>query len=199
LAFVARFGLFTFEESPKFLVSKQRDMEAVNVVNRVRAFNVKKDGIWAKIAFWKKGERSEVASRQESSILSIEELEACEKEWELRENERERIAAEMAKCSECVQHGSVDGLPPVLHTQASSSSPSTEDSIRRQNNTHIKADESEGDRLDAEAGHAMGTRKAEMKMKGVKKHLGHLLVLFSTCGMARLTILTWICYAADYW
>lgn len=37
--FVARFFVFTFEESPKYLLSRGRDQQAIDVLHRVAAFN----------------------------------------------------------------------------------------------------------------------------------------------------------------
>ncbi|PSR73933.1 hypothetical protein PHLCEN_2v10240 [Hermanssonia centrifuga] len=109
-AFIARFVLFSFHESPKFLVSKGRDAEAVEVVKAVAKFN------------------------RRSCVLTLQDMEDCER------------------------------------TSASDS----DESLR-----------------------GGGGEVAEKKAKKIR--VGHLTTLFSTWSMTRLTILTWICYAADYW
>lgn len=200
LAFIARFGLFTFEESPKFLVGKGKDQEAVDVINRVRAFNDKRQSgsMVRAFAVFQSGSRTEnihADVADDADSLSINELEACEKEWEERERQRESFEA--AQCREC---GEVDGLPPVQPENSS------EDSTKAKGKggEHVKTREDEvtgstEDVDDIEARPANRLRGAEVKIKGAKKYLGHLSALFSSWGMARLTVLTWICYAADYW
>lgn len=117
LAFLARFVLFTFHESPKFLVSKGRDAEAIRVVHAVARFN----GV--------------------STGVEIRELEDVDT----------RIArAGKGRCDE-IEEGQQD------------QDQSTKRTVR-----------------------AGG-------------HVGHLKILFGTASMARLTALTWLCYAADYW
>lgn len=112
LAFLARFVLFSFHESPKFLVAKGRDRQAVEVVRAVAKFNGKRVG------------------------LAVEHLEACE-----------RVA--------------------------------NDDDVNDS---------------------ASGSEEGEVREKKVRRVPGgHLRMLFGTWTMARLTVLTWICYAADYW
>ena len=106
-AFFARFVLFTFHESPKFLVSKGHDKRAVEVVKAVARFN------------------------GTTCPLKVEELERCEQE-------------------SSVGSGSETGEP-------------------------------------------------ESEKKGRKVQVDHLATLFSSWAMIRLTLLTWVCYAADYW
>ncbi|KAI0341309.1 MFS general substrate transporter [Trametopsis cervina] len=184
LAFVARFGLFTFEESPKFLVGKGRDQEAVDVVRRVRAFNDKKTMTsWGR-AIWSRrtheDREDEVDDGDAAEVLSLEDLDACEKEWE----ERERASLECAECD------AVDGQGLPRPPTTSAAGPSSSSSGSAGNGK--KGEE------DVEA--RLPPAKAEaVKVTGIKKYVGHLSALFSTWGMARLTILTWICYAADYW
>ena len=111
LAFIARFVLFTFHESPKFLVSKGHDEKAVEVVNAVAKFNGR------------------------SCVLDVKELENCDRDSD----------------------------------------------------------------SDVDDGMLPGGEVIEKKRKIGKVQVGHLTRLFSTWSMARLTLLTWICYAADYW
>ena len=201
LAFIARFGLFTFEESPKFLVGKGRDQEDVDVVNRVRAFNEKRasGSMVRAIGVFQSGSRNNSDGVQaDVDVLSIDDLEACEKEWEERERQREDY--EVARCREC---GEVDGLPPLQDSENSSSESSEGDAkAKGKNSTQVKTREVNGsveELGDVEARPANRMGRTEVKVKGAKKYVGHLGVLFSTWGMARLTVLTWICYAADYW
>lgn len=102
-AFFARFVLFTFHESPKFLVTRGHDRRAVEVVEAVARFN---------------GRRC---------TLSTRDLEEC-------------------------------------------------------------------DRVESDVG-----GEGELEKKMGKARVGHLGMLFESRKMIRLTMLTWICYAADYW
>ncbi|KAF7795302.1 hypothetical protein EIP86_006456 [Pleurotus ostreatoroseus] len=102
-AFFARFVLFTFHESPKFLVTRGHDRRAVEVVEAVARFN----------------------GRQ--CTLSTRDLEECDK-----------------------AESDADG-------------------------------------------------EGEPEKKTRKARVGHLGMLFSSWSMIRLTLLTWVCYAADYW
>lgn len=170
----------------------------MDVVNRVRAFNEKRASGSMVRAFgvFQSGSHND-AIQADTDMLSIDELEACEKEWE--ERERQREAYEAARCREC---GEVDGLPPLQDSENSSSSESSEGDAKAKNGAQVKTrevDVSAEDLGDVEARPATRFRRKEVKVKGAKKYVGHLGVLFSTWGMARLTVLTWICYAADYW
>ena len=120
-AFVARFFLFTFHESPKFLVAKGRDAAAVAVVHAVARANG--------------GE----------SALALAELEDVD----------ERFAA-------------------------------------RDRGVGKRGNEGEEAELD-------GRVEEKKRRRGVVDHVGHLKVLFGSAAMVRLTLLTWVCYAADYW
>jgi hypothetical protein len=107
-AFVARFFLFTFYESPKFLVAKGRDKQAVEVVRAVARVN----GV----------------------------------ETALTEEELKEVESRFAACGK----GGSEG--------------------------------------------ASGKR-----VGGGSGPVGHLKILFGSAAMVRLTVLTWVCYAADYW
>lgn len=217
LAFVARFGLFTFHESPKFLVSKGRDEEAVQVVKAVRAFNRRKS-----FGFGKWWTRPDESSSEEDDLLTLEDLQDCEREWEEREIERERLECEC----ECevqddgdairrqAQNRLIDGLPTNSDGSGShdagrhlSGTPrptsmhkktSADDVIVESTSKHDIEDE-------AQSANSFGgvvrhrRRHGKAQTGGWKGRFGHLEVLFSTWGMARLTVLTWICYIADYW
>ncbi|KZV84579.1 MFS general substrate transporter [Exidia glandulosa HHB12029] len=121
-AFVARFFLFTFRESPRFLIAHGRDVEAVRVVHEVASFN---------------------RLPSPSSLLSIEQLEAEEFE-------------------------------------------------RRGSDTTLNGD--------IEAGRERGRGGVQGKVvDGVREAGNHLKELFNGWTMARLTVLTWVVYGADYW
>ena len=88
------------------------------------------------------------------------------------------------------------------YSSSSSESSEGDSKAKGKNGTQVKTREVNGsveDLGDVEARPANRVWRTEVKAKGAKKYVGHLGVLFSTWGMARLTVLTWICYAADYW
>ncbi|KZV79174.1 MFS general substrate transporter [Exidia glandulosa HHB12029] len=123
-AFVARFFLFTFRESPRFLIAHGRDAEAVRVVHEVASFN------------------------HLSSSLSLQQLEACDAE------EFER------RGSDATLNG--NGEDPVV------------------------------------GGRLRGGVQGKV-VDGVREAGNHLRELFDGWTMARLTVLTWVVYGADYW
>ena len=126
LAFTARFVLFTFYESPKFLVSRGKDREAVEVVHAVAGFNGAQTG------------------------LKVAELEEVDGWFERRERKGEgRRSGEGS--------GDVEEIEDVE------------------------------------------VREEKKKRKGGVAHMEHLKILFGSAAMVRLTVLTWVCYAADYW
>ncbi|KIP02515.1 hypothetical protein PHLGIDRAFT_79028 [Phlebiopsis gigantea 11061_1 CR5-6] len=120
LAFIGRFGLFTFHESPKFLVSKGRDAEAVRVVHAIARFN------------------GTTSALREDDLRDID----------------ERVS-------------------------------------------RLRASGSKGDDERVEDVAEGGKTRRRLAVAGGK--VGHLGILFSSPAMVRLTVLTWVCYAADYW
>lgn len=216
---MARFGLFTFHESPKFLISKGRDEEAVEVVKHVRAFNRRKGFGFSKL--WKRS--ADVRAEEESvddDLLTMEDLQECERVWEERQRDHERF--ERMSCDTCdcececelgdgIEAGSgqarfIDGLPAM-------SGGSNAAEIGRllagavPTSVHMKTNSDEGlvvstSKHDVEAPvrrPGPGGRTAHDEGGGWQRQFGHLKALFSTWGMVRLTLLTWICYIADYW
>lgn len=185
--------LFTFHESPKWLVGRGRDEEAVEVVRRVREFNRRKT--WG--FDWRGGRAQDLDGEEEEGegVLTVEDLRACEREWE--ERKRERVEWEREACG-CCDSEAIDGLPPTTPRlpaiSSSSGGPSTSST---DTGKHVKT--SQDDVLE---GGLTKTRTEEENERGMalaKMGLGHLKMLFATWGMARLTVLTWVCYAADYW
>lgn len=117
LAFIGRFVLFTFHESPKFLVSKGRDAEAVRVVHAIGAVN-----------------------GAEHVGLTLRDLEEVD----------ERFSSKGG---------------------------------------------SEGEGVVVSVEEVVGGKRT----RALKRNFGHVGALFSSPAMVRLTVLTWVCYAADYW
>lgn len=123
LAFIGRFVLFTFHESPVFLVGKGRDREAVEVVYAIARFN-----------------GAEV---------------------------RGDVGGEMGAVDARFGGGGDDG----------------------------GGDGKGGDEREEDVGREEAGKGERERWRGV----GHLKVLFGSSAMVRLTVLTWVCYAADYW
>ncbi|GJE88233.1 MFS general substrate transporter [Phanerochaete sordida] len=153
MAFFARFFLFTFYESPKFLISKGRDAEACEVIRCVAQVN-----------------------GRESSI----------DEGELEEIDRR--FAEVERASRISGGGS----------RMSKTSRMSKGSRMSREGSRMSR---EGSRLSKGATEGEDGVGGEEKARRIKVPAmgGHLQMLFSSPAMVRLTLLTWVCYAADYW
>lgn len=161
-AFFARFVLFTFYESPKFLVSKGKDREAVEVIRKIALFNR--------------------LSPEDAHILSMEDLDSCDRLFHAGDPQDESCTSD-----------------------ESDSRASKGKNIRKKDwksksiDGNVNANGNSGNDSDSEAEEGKQSSKFVVRGKQAAGKVNHLATLFSTRAMTRLTVLTWICYAADYW
>ena len=159
-AFFARFFLFTFYESPQFLVNKGRDAEACAVVRCVARVNGRESAIDV-------GELEEVDAR----FAAVEAAEESRK----------------SAINKGGEDASKDGGVP---------------SRSRMSKRGSRVSGVRGSRMSGTRGSRMSARSADGAEEGtveVPAMGGHLQTLFCNAAMVRLTLLTWVCYAADYW
>ena len=160
-AFFARFFLFTFYESPQFLVNKGRDAEACAVVRCAARVNGRE------------------------SAIDVSELEEVDARFVAVEAAEESTKSAIKKSAEDAKDAGAGGS-----------------AVRGSTMRGSRVSGVRGSRMSGARASRMSARSADGAEEGtveVPAMGGHLQTLFCNAAMVRLTLLTWVCYAADYW